>query len=590
MKRIITLLFTSTVFSFAQDLTKDTTNTYGERIDSAEERLAFLTALGIPNVENTADIDKPISMLTQAALDLKADTSSLSAYLLLSGGSLSGNLSLGGNGMFNTTRIAGAADGSFTTSLDMGAGSFLFNGTTAGSLLSVAETEIKTYIPLVRNSDSSLYTTESDVSSLYLPLAGGTMTGALNMGGFAISSADNIDAATYTSGNGDSAYFPSGLNVASSSNFNGNFLSNATLPISTYGEHSGGYDSLFNNTNGRFFDSSGFANTANVAGDATTAGNARSNQIFDAPYGFTSYGNAAYFPYGLTSVGNTVATLEGSEVISGTKDFTGALTVADQDITDPTAAVNMNSVNRLKHFSVNAFTSAAPYLITTPTGGSATQTTQYTYVGTATDITSIGKLDIMDYALGAGGTGDTWNFSVPFILSGRSVVSIANEYANVRIQAGLNGSETIPLKGSDPIPTEERGIGIEFRKDPSGSDLQVRLYARDGYPTVSGTFIASAWVNLVANSYAYTVSYVIEHIPSTSTVNLYLKADVANSIYRATKISETPVLTISGAGVPNNYHYVASNKFSILGLVVPDGVNSPAYSNLTSWNHNFEIK
>ena len=283
--------------------------------------------------------------------------------------------------------------------------------------------------------------------------------------------------------------------------------------------------------------------------------------------------------------------LSGSETVSGDKTLTGVVKIADQDIAEPTSAVNVATANRLRHFSASAITTGAPSLHTTATTGISTENNQFVYSQLGTDLNSIGKVEMMSWGMGSGGSGDTWNFGVPFIFSGRISTDISNEYISHRIQVGLNGIETIPLKGSDPIPTEERGIGIEFRKEPSGSNLQCRLYARDGYPTVSGTFTASAWENLGANGFVRTFSYVIEHIPSTSTVNLYAKVDYANNASRAGKISETPILTISGAGVPSVYQYVGTNKLHIMALLVPDGTHSPAYCDqLNVWPHTIEIK
>lgn len=76
----------------------------------------FRTLIGLGNVNNTADLDKPISTATQAALDLKANSSSLANYLPLAGGTLTGGLSgttaafsgnfSAANGTFNGRLIA----------------------------------------------------------------------------------------------------------------------------------------------------------------------------------------------------------------------------------------------------------------------------------------------------------------------------------------------------------------------------------------------------------------------------------------------------------------------------------------------------
>lgn len=49
--------------------------------DGLDEPVAFKTVLGLENVDNTADIDKPISALQQAALDDKIDAGASSVEL-----------------------------------------------------------------------------------------------------------------------------------------------------------------------------------------------------------------------------------------------------------------------------------------------------------------------------------------------------------------------------------------------------------------------------------------------------------------------------------------------------------------------------
>lgn len=49
---LLNLIFVAS--AYGQDTTKKITNTHGEGIDSATERTAFMTALGIPNVQNTS--------------------------------------------------------------------------------------------------------------------------------------------------------------------------------------------------------------------------------------------------------------------------------------------------------------------------------------------------------------------------------------------------------------------------------------------------------------------------------------------------------------------------------------------------------
>lgn len=61
-----------------QVLTKDSTQSGGIAWETVDK-----TTVGLGNVDNTADIDKPISTATQAALDTKADASALGPQALL---------------------------------------------------------------------------------------------------------------------------------------------------------------------------------------------------------------------------------------------------------------------------------------------------------------------------------------------------------------------------------------------------------------------------------------------------------------------------------------------------------------------------
>ena len=90
----------------------------------------FRTLIGLGSVNNTADLDKPISTATQEALDLKADSSDLSSYLPLTGGTLTGGL--GGT----TGTFSGAVSGSTVTT----SGSSISDGlnyATLGSFVSL---------------------------------------------------------------------------------------------------------------------------------------------------------------------------------------------------------------------------------------------------------------------------------------------------------------------------------------------------------------------------------------------------------------------------------------------------------------------
>lgn len=68
------------------------------------------TNLGLDNVDNTSDANKPVSTATQAALDDKADTTALGGYVQKSGDTMSGELNLGANKITNLADPTTATD------------------------------------------------------------------------------------------------------------------------------------------------------------------------------------------------------------------------------------------------------------------------------------------------------------------------------------------------------------------------------------------------------------------------------------------------------------------------------------------------
>ena len=108
--------------------------------------------IGLANVDNTADLSKPISTATQTALDLKANTSSLSSYATTS--SLSSYATLSNpafTGYIQTPRIYEVIQTSYTSftsnvlTFDYSTGSILyFAGLSTASNFRLALTNVPT--------------------------------------------------------------------------------------------------------------------------------------------------------------------------------------------------------------------------------------------------------------------------------------------------------------------------------------------------------------------------------------------------------------------------------------------------------------
>ncbi|MGC9424013.1 beta strand repeat-containing protein, partial [Vibrio sp.] len=178
--------------------------------DAAAQR----TTLGLGNVDNTSDADKPISTATQTALDLKAPLASPN----LTGTPLAPTAAAG----TNTTQIA-------TTEFVTTAVNNAKNEQTAADVDftaygNIEATDVKTAI--------------QELDDEKLALAGGTMTGAINMNSNAITNADAITGTTITATTlTDGTASISGGNITT----NGSIL--ATGNSGGVGYSSGGSDS-----------------------------------------------------------------------------------------------------------------------------------------------------------------------------------------------------------------------------------------------------------------------------------------------------------------------------------------------------------
>ena len=148
--------------------------------------------VGLGNVDNTSDADKPVSTATQTALDGK---------LNLSGGTMSGAIAMGSNkitGLATPTNDADASTKKYVDDQISGLGTLLeFKGTVATEsdlpLSGMSKGDV--YIVTTDNSEwvwtsDSATGTIADYEKLgptidlsgYLEKSGGTMTGAINMG------------------------------------------------------------------------------------------------------------------------------------------------------------------------------------------------------------------------------------------------------------------------------------------------------------------------------------------------------------------------------------------------------------------------
>jgi hypothetical protein len=128
----------------------------------------------------------------------KADSSALSSYLALAGGTMTGNIAMGSNKI--TGLAAASANGEAVRYEQLSSYLPLAGGTMSGAI-AMGNKKITDLAAGSSNGDALRYEQLGAALASYLPLAGGTMTGALNMGSKKITSlaagSANTDAANY---------------------------------------------------------------------------------------------------------------------------------------------------------------------------------------------------------------------------------------------------------------------------------------------------------------------------------------------------------------------------------------------------------
>ncbi len=182
---------------------------------------------------------------------------SLSEYLPLAGGTMSGNISMGTHDITSITSIIGAVKTSNVNQLVTNPGT-----STAG------------HVAVFSDTSGNVITDSSASLSQYLPLAGGTMSGNLSMGTHAITAITNIAGAVKTSSVDQIVTNPgtsTAGNVAVFSDTSGNIITDSSASLSQYLPLAGGTMTGDLNMNGHVI-------TTNANGDiligngATTSG------------------------------------------------------------------------------------------------------------------------------------------------------------------------------------------------------------------------------------------------------------------------------------------------------------------------------
>jgi hypothetical protein len=153
--------------------------------------------------------------------------------------------------------------------------------------------------------------------------------------------------------------------------------------------------------------------------------------------------------------------------------------------------------------------------------------------------------------------------------------SDATGQASCRVYVGSNGSFALPFAGQQPYPTGTRGVGVEWRKASGSFQHEFRLFARDGSSSTTGQFIATNYTGIGTNSNSNSKFYDLlltfnTNTPTNPILNLYASPWAGSDDTVPSRQSPTPVLTLSGAGVPTGSASVATNWGRIEAAVVGD--------------------
>lgn len=325
MKSILSIFLLSAGLLLGQ---AQQTNSNGANIDTAPERTAFKTALELENVDNTADADKPISTLIQAALDLKSPLASptFTGTVTLPSTSAIGTVSstelgyLDGvtsalqtqlNAKVGTTgneTIAG--NKTFSGSMNITSPNLTVSGT-AGNTLNVTSSTID-YVGFRMQNANQSWLYQIDAPSANFRVVNET-TGSV----------------PWYIGAGDFVY-QSGLRMRGTDYSNTIYQSNAgALSISTVN------DSYPVNLGNGSSDP-----TLTAIADKVGILNTSPTEALDVTGNIKASGT-------ITSGGSAVVLATGSQTIAGNKTLSGQTELTGQAATNSTSAVNVGMVNDL---------------------------------------------------------------------------------------------------------------------------------------------------------------------------------------------------------------------------------------------------
>ena len=264
------------------------------------------------------------------------------------------------------------------------------------------------------------------------------------------------------------------------------------------------------------------------------------------------------------------ATVYGDQTISGNKTFSGQMELSSQFATSGYSAMTRDMT---KQNNVWEGLRVIPYAPIT-SGNLMANWLTMTVAPTATS--SIRNWLVRTQFL-YDGSGGTMRFDQNLRINFNGTYYIADtSKVEMRFYVGSDGVFAIPYANVTAYPANTRGFGFKIRINPSVSNqLQVALFARNGSSSTPGSYIESSWANFgtASSSLNKAHSFVLEK--NGTSLTLYgAEAKDASVGAARTRVSQTPIVTLSGTGIPNDLQYVNANWEGVEAVMIGDGTTT----------------
>jgi hypothetical protein len=289
--------------------------------------------------------------------------------------------------------------------------------------------------------------------------------------------------------------------------------------------------------------------------------------------------------------------ISGNTTITGNLTSTGPTIFNSSSVTAPNLTPSA-STSLMTRSNTEEFLLWTPNIMQYfPTAGSVTNggfntvsVGQSANIGLGTQSSGTSRLTLVNDWQFSSAAGSSMRFDRPFKV--RIPMNCNMNYpdttgqAACRIYVGSNGSFTLPYAGQEPYPTGTRGVGVEWRKASGSFQQEFRLFARNGTSSTTGQFIATNYTGFGPNQnnnskfYDLLLTFNVD-TPTNPIVNLYGSAWVGSNDLVPTRHSSTPILTLTGLGVPTGSAAVATNWGRIEAAIVGDNGPIPPQSSTT---------